>query len=224
MIYNESFVTHTMMRRNRCYDCIITDPPYRNISGGKGTPGNGSPSGMLTENDGRIFDHNDITPEQYAPILFRLVTDPGHLWIFCNEMNRRRMEDAMLAAGFKTHFLGAWIKSNKVVNRWGMKNGELLFLFRKGAARGLYTPSLEQFICCPSVPPSGKMHPTQKPVNLMRKLVDASSLPGETVFDPFMGAGSTGVAAVQAGRRFEGCEIDPQYFETAQYRIARAHL
>jgi len=65
-------------------------------------------------------------------------------------------------------------------------------------------------------------HPATKPVSLMRKLVSAFSQ--ESVLDPFMGSGTTGVAALQLGRSFIGCEIDPKYFAVAEKRIKQAAL
>ena len=66
-------------------------------------------------------------------------------------------------------------------------------------------------------------HPTQKPLALMRWCLDIlRTPPGATVLDPFMGSGTTGVACVQTGRNFIGCEIDAGYFEIAQRRIALA--
>lgn len=62
-------------------------------------------------------------------------------------------------------------------------------------------------------------HPTQKPINLLRKLVLLISDKGDTIFDPFMGSGSTGVASLIEGRKFIGCEIDSEYFEIAKRRI-----
>lgn len=62
-------------------------------------------------------------------------------------------------------------------------------------------------------------HPTQKPIELLRKLVLLISDKGDTIFDPFMGSGSTGVASLIEGRKFIGCEIDSEYFEIAKRRI-----
>ena len=62
-------------------------------------------------------------------------------------------------------------------------------------------------------------HPTQKPIALMRWCIERVSQRGDTIFDPFMGSGTTGVAAVQLGRNFIGCEIDPGYFAIAKRRI-----
>jgi site-specific DNA-methyltransferase (adenine-specific) len=66
------------------------------------------------------------------------------------------------------------------------------------------------------------VHETQKPVTLMCELVALFTDSGESIFDPFMGSGSTGVAAVQLGRKFTGIEISPKYFKVAVERIRKA--
>jgi hypothetical protein len=63
-------------------------------------------------------------------------------------------------------------------------------------------------------------HPTTKPIPLMLRLL--AIMPTGTVCDPFMGSGTTGVAAVRLGRRFIGIEIEPKYFEIAKRRIIEA--
>jgi site-specific DNA-methyltransferase (adenine-specific) len=174
---------------------------------------------MLAANNGKGgLEHNDIEPEDYAAELFRVLKSPGHAWLFINEFRRRRLEDAMLTAGFKTHFLAAWVKNNATPNRWGMKNGELYFLFRKGPARTLYNPSMKQFQMHKN-PVGRKRHPNEKPVGLVREMVLASSQPGDTVLDPFCGAGSVGVACQQTGRQFIGFEIDPAHHAVAASRM-----
>lgn len=70
---------------------------------------------------------------------------------------------------------------------------------------------------------ASNVHPTQKPVALMSELVALFSNPGETILDPFMGSGSTGVAALRLGRKFIGIEIDERYFDIACERIAAEH-
>ena len=65
-------------------------------------------------------------------------------------------------------------------------------------------------------------HPTQKPVKIMAYCVNGYTEPGQTILDPFMGSGTTGVAAVQAGRKFIGIELDRKYFEIAVERIENA--
>ena len=68
-------------------------------------------------------------------------------------------------------------------------------------------------------------HPTQKPLRVMTWCLDVLKIPpGATVFDPFMGSGTTGVACVRTGRNFIGCEIDETYFKIAQRRVTEAQL
>jgi len=66
------------------------------------------------------------------------------------------------------------------------------------------------------------LHPTQKAVGVIRPLIEAFSAPGAVVFDPFLGSGTTGVAAIASGRRFVGMELDPEHFAAAERRILRA--
>jgi len=67
-----------------------------------------------------------------------------------------------------------------------------------------------------------RVHPTQKPIALMKWCIKLFSNPDDVIFDPFMGSGTTGIAAWQLGRRFIGCEIDPKYFAIAEKRIKQA--
>ena len=70
--------------------------------------------------------------------------------------------------------------------------------------------------------PNKDQHPTQKPVELAALFIALHTRPGDTVLDPFMGSGTTGVACVQTGRNFIGIEIDEGYFNLAKQRIEQA--
>jgi DNA modification methylase len=73
------------------------------------------------------------------------------------------------------------------------------------------------------IPEAGIDHPCPKPIHFVRKLVErATANSSALVFDPFMGSGTTGVACMQLGRNFIGCEIDPKYFAIAEKRIKAA--
>ena len=72
--------------------------------------------------------------------------------------------------------------------------------------------------------PKGFPHPSPKPLALAEWLVTNMTAAGDTVLDPFMGSGTTGVACVQAGRSFIGIEIDPDYFAVAKKRIEEAQM
>lgn len=69
-----------------------------------------------------------------------------------------------------------------------------------------------------------RVHPAQKPVALLEQLIRRNTRPGDIVLDPFMGSGSTGVAAMKAGRRFIGYEIDSHYYDIAKNRIEKTCL
>jgi hypothetical protein len=65
-----------------------------------------------------------------------------------------------------------------------------------------------------------RVHPTQKPVSLMEWVIEKAKVPvGATVFDPFMGSGSTALACLRTGRNFVGCELDENYYEAAVQRV-----
>jgi site-specific DNA-methyltransferase (adenine-specific) len=66
------------------------------------------------------------------------------------------------------------------------------------------------------------IHPAEKPVRLAERIIALISDPGDTIYDPFMGSGSFGVACVNTGRKYIGNEIDGEYFETACRRTAAA--
>lgn len=65
-------------------------------------------------------------------------------------------------------------------------------------------------------------HPCPKPIGWMRWIVSLSTRAGETIVDPFMGSGTTGIASVELGRKFIGIEIEPKYFDIAVRRIQAA--
>ena len=65
-------------------------------------------------------------------------------------------------------------------------------------------------------------HPCEKPLAMMEHIIAASSRPGAVVFDPFMGSGATGLAAIKLGRRFIGMEMDPAYFKGASEKLEAA--
>jgi site-specific DNA-methyltransferase (adenine-specific) len=67
-------------------------------------------------------------------------------------------------------------------------------------------------------------HPTQKPIELLERIVVSASNPGDLVLDPFCGSGTTGLAATRLGRQFIGIELDPEYADLATRRHLSDHL
>ena len=72
------------------------------------------------------------------------------------------------------------------------------------------------------MPPRDRVHPNEKPVEMVAHFLNLHSYPGDMVLDPFMGSGTTGVAALRMGRKFIGIEYDLGHFETALRRISKA--
>lgn len=118
--------------------------------------------------------------------------------------------------------MGVWVKPNGAPQFTGDRPGtgwEAVAIFhRKGRKRwnggghhAVWTHAIE----------SG-MHPTQKPIGLFSRFVDQFTERGETILDPFMGSGTTGLAASMMGRKFIGIEREPKYFEIACRRIEDA--
>lgn len=68
-----------------------------------------------------------------------------------------------------------------------------------------------------------RLHPNEKPLSLIMRLMENHTEKGDLVFDPFMGSGTTGVAALKNGRRFIGFELEPKYFGAACKRLEKAH-
>lgn len=78
---------------------------------------------------------------------------------------------------------------------------------------------IESSICMKPERLSNPKHPAQKPVSILKKMIEIASNENDIVFDPFMGVGSTGVAALELNRRFIGVELDEAYFDAAQKRV-----
>lgn len=207
------------------YDCIVTDPPYKLISGGNTT---GEMGGCFSvdnyDNSGSIVDC-DIEWSDFMQPLFDGLTDPGHAYFMANNRNVYPMLKAAEESGFYFHNLLVWDKITATPNRWYMKNCEFIGFFSKGKAFNISDCSQKQLIRCPQEDKSGafsddsKSHPTEKPVALMQAYIENSTKLGDTVIDPFMGSGSTAIAALNCGRKFIGIEKNEKYFNMAKKRI-----
>lgn len=103
-----------------------------------------------------------------------------------------------------------WDKGQRI----NQSDGELAWTSMQSALRIMTMNRVELLT-------DGAQHPTQKPVRLMTWCIDQAGMP-ETILDPFMGSGTTGVAAIQMGRKFIGIEREPKYFDIACKRIEQA--
>ena len=198
-------------------DLIVCDPPYKTISGGKPTK-KGQPSGMLSKNDGKIFTHNNLSEEDWFPIIYEKLKDNSHCYIMTNTLNLERYLRLARETGFKLQNLIVWQKNNCPPNRWSMKNAKYALFLRKGKAKAINLKG-SKTVHSLDTERGIKAHPTQKPVALMELYVANSSNEGDTVLDFAMGSGTTGVACRNLNRKFIGIEMDGNYFDIAKERI-----
>ena len=131
--------------------------------------------------------------------------------------------------GFYYKTTGIWHKTNPMprnMNLHFINSTEAWVYFTYRAKKGVFNnqgAALHDFFESSITPKSEKRfgtHPTQKPIKLLQYLISATSNKDSTVLDPFMGSGSTGVAAVNLERNFIGIEADPTYTALANERIA----
>lgn len=198
-------------------DLCLTDAPYLLTSGGMTEGGLHERIGGTYDNSGHFFDGDCPTWEQMMPLVFACLRDNAHFYTMADSKNQLEMQVQALAAGFRFHNLLYWDKGTCTPNRWYMKNAEYVGFFFKGKAFSINDCSSKQGIYVAHQDVSE--HPTEKPVALMKHYIHNSSKAGETVFDPFCGTGTTGVAAIRAGRKFVGIEKDPRWFDVARARL-----
>ena len=200
-------------------DLIVTDPPYKTISGGnKSKWASGYPNSVLSKNDGKIFEHNDINHLDWLKESYRVLKNSSHIYIMTNLLNLFTIQQLAERVGFKTHNLLIWEKNNANANRWYMKNCEYVLFMRKGNAKTINDHSSKTVHKFNNII-GNKIHPTEKPVELMELYILNSSKEGETVLDPFMGGGSIILAAIKNNRIGIGIEKDEEYFKIAEQRI-----
>ena len=172
---------------------------------------------------GQVFNFNSIDCEQYAPHFYRILKDASHCYIMTNHKNLIHMLNTFTKCGF--HFIKSliWDKGNKIMGQFYMSQFEYILFFRKGRGVRINHCGTSDILSIPNIKLKGidgkNLHDTEKPVELMKILIDNSSQPNGIVLDPFMGIGSTGIACKELDRQFIGIEIDPQYYSIAQERI-----
>ena len=222
IIYNNDCLKIMKEMKDKSVDLIVTDVPYKVISGGQPKK-KGQPSGILSKNDGKIFENNDIKPNQYMSELYRVLKDDTHCYIFINFINLSEMMAEAEKVGFKLHTLLIWEKNNKTPSRWYMKNQEYILFMRKGKAKPVKNSGVGHILKFDNII-GNKTHPCQKPIDLLKLLIENSSNKNDIVFDPFMGSGSAGIASIETNRKFRGVEIDKNFFKTAENKINNIYV
>lgn len=200
-------------------DLIVTDPPYKVTSRGGYT----SAGGMMLDSamrSGKVFKENSLKIRDWLPVLYDKLKESGHCYIMCNNKNLADFLAAVTESGFHLVKTMVWAKNNKIMSQAYMSQTEFILFLRKGKFVRINDCGSSDLIHADN--PKSKLHPSEKPVELMEYLIKNSSKEGDLVCDPFMGSGSTGVACVNLNRKFIGIELDPEYFKIAQERINEA--
>ena len=228
-IYNTSCIDGLKTLPAESVDLIFTDPPYyqyraQNISGLK------NHKDVITEYDFDGFD----SEEEYLAFLENVLTEcfrvakqgaAGYLWCgddFVSYLNR-----LVERVGFQFRKVIHWHKTNPfpaIYTRKMYANSmELLIHFSKGTPKTWNHKPVNQmhnFIESPiCMGKERSKHKTQKPLKVCLPFIEISSNEGDTVLDPFMGSGSTAVAAKMLNRNYLGFEINKEYCEIAEERL-----
>lgn len=208
-------------------DHIIGDPPYEaTLHAAKN-----SLKGRKHRNDGVAeLKGLDFAPIDEIRASFVSAAAPicnGWFVVFCTPEGVARWADEINPSPLKYKRACVWVKpdSTPQLNGQGPAQGAENFIvawggrgyskWNAGGKRGVYT----HFV---NVNRDGR-HPTEKPLSLMREIIQDFTLMGQTILDPFMGSGTTGVACVKTGRKFIGIEKDQRYFDVACDRISKAY-
>lgn len=205
-------------------DLICGDPPYGIAASGAGFRSR------------TVHHHNyEDTPENARSILdciltegFRVTKSRANLFIFGSIDNWEYFKGAAGRLGW-VHFPRPliWGKSDgEGLAPWGGQGPrvttEFIFYATKGR-KGLISSPID-YLRVNRVPRNERIHAAEKPIELMKKLIEVSTLPGEMVLDPCCGSGSTLIAARELRRNALGIEKDKDYFDTALANIYKTGL
>lgn len=197
------------------FDADVTDPPYafNNLGGGKFRKERGASNRMIDEGLTEGFDHAIINP---------LLC--GAVFVFCHN-NQIVSLMSYLQGSFYRVVQCNWhkIAPSPMANKNYLADTETYFhAWQRGCeVVGNYAEKKRYVICAREHDARKRFdHDTVKPAGVMDKIM--ANVNGHTVCDPFMGTGSTGVAAIKAGKIFTGIEHNPKHFETAVRRVTAA--
>ena len=202
--------------RDEDIDILITDPPY--CSGG--FQESGKSSGSIGTRGKQTISMDNLSTRGYQRLMqrtFRGLLQVEEFYCFTDWKMWINLFDAMEDGGIRVRNMLVWDKKQMGMGMPWRNQHELIAYGKRGAGE-IRTGKHSNVI--PMKRSGNKNHPTEKPVDLMAHLI-RNSMEG-SIIDPFMGSGSTGVAATKEGRKFIGIEIDETHFETSCKRIEEA--
>ena len=212
-------------------DLWLTDPPYGVSYADKNaflnTLAKGNAVQKRIENDHLSMDGLKELWRNAALLAYDFTTDQAaYYWFACQGGDQMMMMMMMMIGEkWKVRHELIWLKNNHVLGRtdYNYKHEPILYGWKRDGTHKFYggfQTSVLEF----DKPLKSDLHPTMKPVPLVSKLVKNSSQPGELVYDPFLGSGTTIVAAHQLNRRCYGVELDPGYAAVCLERMKNLGL
>ncbi len=223
-------ICHIKTIPSNSIDLILTDPPY-NLS--PYSTGNIKFSWRKDiNNDIAEWDRNDFAPIEWVDEFKRVLKPTGNIFVFTN-YNLLGKWHEVFDPEFDTFQFMVWHKTNPTpkIRRAGFLNScELIVcMWNKGHTWNFTNQKdmhnfIETPICMGNERVKTPSHPTQKPVRVLKHIIALATNKDDVVYDPFMGVGSTGVAAVELGRQFIGCKLEKEYYEAAQQRIVNTPI
>lgn len=220
----------TMESLKERVDLVLTDPPYcsGSVSEAKRTAAKGQ--GLRSVNVRKLgwFVGDNMGTAGLVWLLrsmafrgLQLLNAEGSLLVFCDWRMVPNLAPAIESAGLRWQNMVVWDKEAMGLGLGFRAQHEIVLHFTAGAPK-YHDLGTANVLTAGRVGALDREHQTQKPLELLHKLIRVTSAPGALILDPFMGSGSTGVAAVERGRRFIGIERDETHFETACRRIEAA--
>ena len=211
-------------RDRNSVDLVLTDPPYAvSRKTGFSSVKNGVQRFAVSMDFGE-WDHQQIELDALAHEMYRVLRRGGTAIVWYDLWKISHLYDALYDAGFKMLRLIVWNKTNPVpLNSkciYLSNSREIAVVAVKGGSPTFHSRYDSGDYSYPIPRHGGKrIHPTQKPLGLFRELIRKHSKPGDLVIDPFLGSGTTAVAALEEGRQFAGCDIDEFYTQAAKNRL-----
>lgn len=207
-------------------DAVVTDPPYCSGGASEAQKGAATHQGLRSESirAGRFtwFDADNMTTAGLCWLLRGVsvnapVHEQGHILAFCDWRMVPMIAPAMESGGWRYRSCIVWNKGHFGCGLGFRPQHEMIVHLTKRSP-AFHAADVGNVITV-SRQTEDREHPTQKPVELIEKLVAVTTAHGGAVLDPFMGSGTTGVACVRLGRRFIGIEKERKYFDVAVGRI-----
>jgi site-specific DNA-methyltransferase (adenine-specific) len=208
-------------------DMILTDPPYE-ISKKSNFHTMPDRKNKRTGTDFGEWDYN-FNNESWIDICCRKLKKGGTIIAFNDFRKATTIHNLMITNGVEYKDTLVWHKTNAMPrnrDRRFITNVEMIQLYVKSKGKWTFNRQHESYessvlsFASESGGAFKRYHPTQKPLKLISKLIGICSNEGDTILDPFMGSGTTGVACKNLNRNFIGIELDEEYFKIAQDRIS----